>query len=909
MHASLIEKDSREEVNLIRDSEDKDKDKDKNKDGTNDRDMIDKEREKEREREISDSLLLKDSRTKATTGSCVSSLYPLKDFEDSGNESGFFVFPDLSVRMEGTYRLKFCLYEMTGTQVHFCASIVSAPFVVYSAKKFPGMEESTTLSQFFAEQGLKIRIRKEVRPKKRSRAGYTSEVPFDTKETKNDNGPSESMEEDESRATDHTSMKRIAISNQDVHWGGGDITRQTRPDRSAELSRTSSSTTDDRRARPQKCATVSQPLPNNRSPDLTRNDSRNDLTRRNSDLSNRRNSDLNRHNTNTDMQDIADLTEIPENDEDYRRSHPSTDHFPGEGPPDGPGHPLHYQDLYDHPDPDYDPDYPPPSPNSTRRNGRPYNDRPGGDRYDRAPGSYPADKRWPPHYMYPGYYYFYYPPPRDYPDPYLRRFDPRYPPYPPPRGPIPYPYLPPEFLARGMVPYPFPPNLRPFHGQDAPYPPPPYPTSRRRGQGGSSEFYADYPYPESYPPPDQDDLQHYYPPDPYGPPRQPPSGNSSSSSSSSQAPRRGYPHPPYPHVYPLYPPYNLPRGEHPEDEVMSSAESTRPPAPTSDQQDYYRSVMSHYPHYPPYHAMDAFESLENSDPESIRPSPRSPSTLSGRGGASNDRRDTVRTPSFNLSLQSPSGQRQGSGSGSGSGSGPEVGTLRRERVEKVNTSEESAQESARSSRSGDIGKARERRQSDSMTTTTDRGHAPLETVRSPSSYLPHDRLGAALEYYGLPLHPRRDIRERYGQNGRGLPPSTDNSAPERGTERETDRGTERGPERGPELRPEPGPIAMAVEMARMMDDQEVQSPPIPMPTGNQHRPPHRVYNNQPPFGSPYGPPYAPHPYRSRNPGSVDSQGRVLTPSMSYSYPPTPLPAPGATPVVSDLSSHLSEPSS
>lgn len=114
MHASLIEKDSREEVSLIRDTEDKDKDKDKNKDGTNDRDMVEREREKERERETSDSLLLKDSRTKATTGSCVSSLYPLKDFEDSGNESGFFVFPDLSVRMEGTYRLKFCLYEMTG---------------------------------------------------------------------------------------------------------------------------------------------------------------------------------------------------------------------------------------------------------------------------------------------------------------------------------------------------------------------------------------------------------------------------------------------------------------------------------------------------------------------------------------------------------------------------------------------------------------------------------------------------------------------------------------------------------------------------------------------------------------------------------------------------------------------------
>ncbi|KAG0224453.1 hypothetical protein BGW42_005083 [Actinomortierella wolfii] len=73
MHASLVEKDTKEEVHLI-----------------------------------------KDNKTKATTGSSVSSLYPLKDTDDSSTDSGFFVFPDLSVRMEGTYRLKFCLYEMVG---------------------------------------------------------------------------------------------------------------------------------------------------------------------------------------------------------------------------------------------------------------------------------------------------------------------------------------------------------------------------------------------------------------------------------------------------------------------------------------------------------------------------------------------------------------------------------------------------------------------------------------------------------------------------------------------------------------------------------------------------------------------------------------------------------------------------
>ncbi|KAJ1995174.1 hypothetical protein GGI04_005850, partial [Coemansia thaxteri] len=45
---------------------------------------------------------------------------------------------------------------------------MSTIFTVYSAKKFPGMEESTRLTKLFAEQGLKIRVRKEqkaARPK------------------------------------------------------------------------------------------------------------------------------------------------------------------------------------------------------------------------------------------------------------------------------------------------------------------------------------------------------------------------------------------------------------------------------------------------------------------------------------------------------------------------------------------------------------------------------------------------------------------------------------------------------------------------------------------------------------------------------------------------------------------------
>jgi hypothetical protein len=41
------------------------------------------------------------------------------------------------------------------------ASVFSEPFQVYSAKKFPGVIESTPLSRCFALQGIKIPIRKD----------------------------------------------------------------------------------------------------------------------------------------------------------------------------------------------------------------------------------------------------------------------------------------------------------------------------------------------------------------------------------------------------------------------------------------------------------------------------------------------------------------------------------------------------------------------------------------------------------------------------------------------------------------------------------------------------------------------------------------------------------------------------
>ncbi|KAH0833815.1 velvet factor-domain-containing protein [Lanmaoa asiatica] len=110
---------------------------------------------------------IQDGKTRCTTGSVVSSLYHLKDTENRNEDAGFFVFPDLSVRTEGSYRLKLSLFEVVGDTVRHCKSIYSAAFYVYTAKKFPGMEESTPLSCSLADQGIKIRIRKDIRVRKR----------------------------------------------------------------------------------------------------------------------------------------------------------------------------------------------------------------------------------------------------------------------------------------------------------------------------------------------------------------------------------------------------------------------------------------------------------------------------------------------------------------------------------------------------------------------------------------------------------------------------------------------------------------------------------------------------------------------------------------------------------------------
>ena len=112
---------------------------------------------------------------------------------DRPSEAGYFIFPDLSVRHEGKYRLSFNLYEETKkpdedadkdlaadskpsvlagqhdpeASFDWRMELKSDAFDVFSAKKFPGLAESTPLSRTVAEQGCRVRIRRDVRMRRR----------------------------------------------------------------------------------------------------------------------------------------------------------------------------------------------------------------------------------------------------------------------------------------------------------------------------------------------------------------------------------------------------------------------------------------------------------------------------------------------------------------------------------------------------------------------------------------------------------------------------------------------------------------------------------------------------------------------------------------------------------------------
>lgn len=135
--------------------------------------------------------------TRNLIGNLTVNAFTLNDTDEKTGH--WFVLQDLSVRTEGTFRYDCIMYcgffdllihpprlkmnfidvgiqegstkgrtTLNQGKAPVLASVYSQPFQVFSAKKFPGVIESTPLSKCFASQGIKIPIRKDG-PKTESR--------------------------------------------------------------------------------------------------------------------------------------------------------------------------------------------------------------------------------------------------------------------------------------------------------------------------------------------------------------------------------------------------------------------------------------------------------------------------------------------------------------------------------------------------------------------------------------------------------------------------------------------------------------------------------------------------------------------------------------------------------------------
>ena len=159
--------------------------------------------------------------TRRLMGTLVASPYEAKD--DQGIASTFFVFPDLSCRSPGKFRLKFKLLRvdptnMTPGAVHgTVASIHTEIFSVFTAKDFPGMRASSPLLKALRKQGLNVGVKKGSEARRNKGKGKKGGSSDDEDEDSDDgNGSSEDGAVEES-GPPAKSRKKNNKKNQKEH--------------------------------------------------------------------------------------------------------------------------------------------------------------------------------------------------------------------------------------------------------------------------------------------------------------------------------------------------------------------------------------------------------------------------------------------------------------------------------------------------------------------------------------------------------------------------------------------------------------------------------------------------------------------------------------------------------------------
>ncbi|KAI0367594.1 hypothetical protein BV20DRAFT_949968, partial [Pilatotrama ljubarskyi] len=95
---------------------------------------------------------------------------PVVDYR--GKRTAMFVFPDLAVKMEGTFVLRYraftiCSQRATGPHMPVLAECYGGPFKVYSTKEFPGLRPSTQLTKFLSLHGVRVNLRENERKRRK----------------------------------------------------------------------------------------------------------------------------------------------------------------------------------------------------------------------------------------------------------------------------------------------------------------------------------------------------------------------------------------------------------------------------------------------------------------------------------------------------------------------------------------------------------------------------------------------------------------------------------------------------------------------------------------------------------------------------------------------------------------------
>lgn len=98
----------------------------------------------------------------------------------------FFVFSDLSVRLEGYFCLRYRFFDLFSSRtvgsndVPVAAELYSGGFVIYSTKEFPGLQASTPLTKHLSRWGVRVNLREGERRRANDSSADEDELGGDT---------------------------------------------------------------------------------------------------------------------------------------------------------------------------------------------------------------------------------------------------------------------------------------------------------------------------------------------------------------------------------------------------------------------------------------------------------------------------------------------------------------------------------------------------------------------------------------------------------------------------------------------------------------------------------------------------------------------------------------------------------